>query len=260
MSLLFDNVTILIEGPFCPDICLYETLNIYTKICNVVLSIYKTDIDAINDICESFSNVRIIENDIDEYKKHEVRIDPEFKNHTAISLLLGYCQICSVKKGLEYINTPYVVKTKMNHCYENIQKFIEHGLNTQKITASSLFHRGCCDGCIANRSRYCLTDTLFMGRIEDIKLCFDLCYENRLLTRVATGIWEPYFIHIFKEKGIDINSVDDETYMKYMLDVVNIYCFNKLGPYRFKYFDDVRTYMPDNDKMTFEYLIYGCDC
>jgi hypothetical protein len=260
MTPQFTNVTILMEGALFPDINLHETLNIYTKVCNVVLSIYKTDLDAIKQICTSFPNVVIIENDINEYKSQPVRIDPEFKNHTAISLLLGYCQICSVKKGLEYIDTPYVVKTKIDHCYGNICEFIQYGLTTNKIIASSLFQRGCQDKSIPNRSRYCLTDTLFMGKTSDIKLCFDLCYENRLLTRIATGIWTPYFIHIFKNKGIDINDVDDESYAKYMGEVVDIYCVNKLGSYKFKYFNNVMTYMYDNDKTTYEYLMYGCDC
>lgn len=256
----FADVTIILEGRLYTEISLYETLSTYTKVCNVILSIYDTDINEINKICESFPEVIIIENNISEYKRHPVRIDQQFKNHTAISLLSGYVQICCVKKALEYVITPYVVKSKIDHYYKNIHKFIEHGLKTNKITSSSLFQRGCQDNNIPNRSRFCLTDTLFMGKIENIKLCFDLCHANALLTRVATGIWSPYFVHIFKLQNISIDLVDDETYIKCMEEVVDIYCINNFGPYKFKYFDSVREYMHDNTKTTINYLTYGCDC
>lgn len=259
MALLFDNVTILLEGELDPDINLHETLETYVTICNIVLSVKDTDIEQITKICESFPTIKIIGNDINEYRKIPLRIDQQFKNHTAISLLSGYFQICSTKKGLEYINTDYVIKSKLNHYYYDIGKFIKYGLASGKIISSSLFQRGCKDGSIANRARYCLSDTLFMGKTNEIKKCFDLCYEEKVLTRVATGIWSPYFIDLFKKDGIDINSVDDETYVQFMMKVVDIYSVNEFGPYKFKYFDSIRTHMWDKIKTTHEYLMYGFD-
>jgi hypothetical protein len=261
MTLPFDNVTIIIEGTLYSNIDLHNTLQYYTSLCHVVLTIFKTDINVITDICKPFPSVTIIENDINDYRKIPVRIDQQFKNHTAMSLLSGFFQICSVKKALECVNTEYVVKTKIDHFYGGMDKFIKCGLlHPDKITSSSLFHRGCQDKNVPNRSRFCLTDTLFIAKTISIKKCFDLCYDNKLLTRVATGIWTPYFIHIFKEMNIDICTVDDELYVKYMNEIVNIYNVNDFAPYKFKYFDQIRNYMHDTNKTTYEYLMYGCDC
>jgi len=255
----YDNVTILLQGIINDQVDLYKTLEIYTKLCPVVLSIYTFDLDKVTKICESFPTVQIIENDLDEYSKLPVIIDP-LVEHGILSVIQRlYFQICSTKKGLEYITTEYVVKSRVDHCYENIFKFIECGLRTQKIVSSSIFVRGCMDNNVINRCRYCLSDCLFMGKTSNIKLCFELCYDAKLLTRPETGIWTPYFTHIFKEKGIDINSVDDETYVKYMVDVVEVYCVNELCPYTIKLWDNVHTYLHDSVKSTYDYLMCGCD-
>lgn len=251
----YDNTTILIEGQFIPDIDLNELLQTYTPLCDVVLSIYDTDYDKIKKICDQYNNVHIIHNNIQKYRQIPLRIDTQFKNHTAISLLSGFIQICSIRKALKHINTKYIVKTKIDHFYGGMDKFITLG-QTDKITLSSLFQRGCKDNNIPNRSRFCLTDTLFMGLTATLRNCFDLCYDNKLLTRVATGIWSPYFMDVLK----DIDIADDNDYAREMEKLVTIHNVNEFGPYKLKYFNNVRNYMHDNTKSTYDYLLYGCDC
>ena len=46
-----DNVTVLLQGILHKDINLADTLNVYTKICNVILSVYITDLDEVLKIC-----------------------------------------------------------------------------------------------------------------------------------------------------------------------------------------------------------------
>jgi hypothetical protein len=255
---MYENVTILLQGILHKDINLAETLNVYTKLCNVVLSVYKTDLDETLKICESFPGVIIVENDITEYDDIPLILDKKFSHCMLNNIYNGFFQICTTKKGLSVIHTEYVIKSRIDHYYSRMSKFIHHGLNTNKIISSSVFVRGCNDK--QHPCRFCLSDCLFMGKTSDIKLCFNLCYENRLLTRPETGIWEPYFIHIFKLKGIDINSVNNDEYIKYMLELVDVYCITKLQPYKIKFRTGIETRMNDKLKTTQEYLTYGCDC
>lgn len=258
MSVLYDNVTIMLQGILHDNIDLAEILTNYTKLCNIVLSIYTFDVDKVNAICKSFPTVTIVINDLEEYKKHPVTLDPEFAHCDTTALQRGHFHRCTTKKGLENINTEYVVKSRVDQYYSGLSKFIEHGIKTPKITTSSIYVRGCKDK--VHACRYCLSDCLFMGKTSDIKLCIDLCYNTFLLTRPETGMWKPYIRYIFNQKGIDIDLVDDETYIQYMLNVVDVVCINKMYPYKLKICNRIVTYLHDNDKTTKEYITYGCDC
>ena len=199
-----------------------------------------------------------MENDIKDYEQIPLKIDREFNYLCPKIAQNGFFQICTTKKALSAIHTEYVIKSRIDHFYSRILKFIQYGLNINKLLISSIYVRGCQN--IYFPCKYHLSDCLFMGKTSDIKLCFNLCYENRLLTRPETGIWEPYFIHIFKLKGIDINSVNNDEYIKYMLELVDVYCITKLQPYKIKFRTGIETRMNDKLKTTQEYLTYGCDC
>ena len=103
--MLYDNVTILLQGIIHNDINLYETLEIYTKLCHIVLSIYTFDLEKVTKICESFPMVQIVENNLDEYSKLPVIIDPLVEHGILGVIQRVYFQICTTKKGLENINT-----------------------------------------------------------------------------------------------------------------------------------------------------------
>ncbi len=258
MEVLYKNVTILLQGILHKDINLENTLNVYTKLCKVVLSIYKPDLDTVLEICKSYPTVIIVENNISDYENQIVTLDKQFTDCKISVLQNGFFQICSTKQGLSIIHTDYVVKSRVDHYYEKLEKFIKHGLlNQNKIISSSIFVRGCKG--LKHPCRYNLSDCLFMGKTDDIKLCFKICYDNKLLTRPETGIWEPYFIHIFKLKNININSINDDKYINYMTDLVDIYCINKIQPYKIKFGNEISTFINDRIKTTSEYLLYGCD-
>ncbi len=254
---MFNNVTILLQGILNENVSLIDTLNNYTKICNVVLSVYKPDIKKVIEICKIFPTVIIMENDIDEYNNQPLIIEKEFANSPLNFLQNGFFQICNTKKGLSVIHTTYVVKSRIDHFYSNLQNFIQYGLYTQKIISSPVFIRGYNDKFFPYR--YHLSDCLFMGKTCDIKLCFDLCYKNKLLTFPEIGIWRPYFIYKFNKMGIDINSVDDETYVKYMLELVDVFPIDKLKPYKIKICDNINTNMITTKTTMREYLTTGYD-
>ena len=257
MSLQYDNVTIVLQGILNENIDLVEILENYTKICKVVLSIYNTDLDKVKEICKNYQTVMIIENDITDYDQLPVIIDPEFKNCSLQELQKSVFQICTTKKGLDIVTTEYVVKSRVDHYYSGLHKFIEYGLDKKKIIVSSIFTRGCKDTYCA--CRYCLSDCLFMGKTNDIKLCFNICYTTRVLTRPETGIWRPYFLYVFNKKGIDIDNLDDETYVQHMMELVEVYCVNFLHPYKLKICNRIETHMWDVAKPTYDYLMVGCD-
>jgi len=258
MTTFYDNVTILLQGILHENIDLVDTLNVYTKICNVVLSVYKTDIEKVVKICESFPRVIIMENDIKDYEQIPLKIDREFNYLCPKIAQNGFFQICTTKKALSAIHTEYVIKSRIDHFYSRILKFIQYGLNINKLLISSIYVRGCQN--IYFPCKYHLSDCLFMGKTNDIKLCFDLCYNNRLLTLPELGIWKPYLIYTLKKRGVDTNIIDNDTYIKHMLELVDVYCVNKLQPYKIKLGANIQTYMDDKIKTTKEYLLYGCDC
>jgi hypothetical protein len=218
--MMFNNVTILLQGILNDKVNLHTILTTYTKICHVVLSVYDFDYEKVKIICEPFENVRIVVNDLEEYNKLPVIIDQLVDYGILGTLQRMYFQICTTKKGFECIDTEYVVKSRIDHYYSQIHKLIAHGLHTNKIVSSSIFVRGCQDGNPLNRCRFCLSDCLFMGKTDNIKLCFQLCYDAKLLTRPETGIWTSYFIHYFKAKNIDIINVSDDVYIKNMLKYI----------------------------------------
>jgi hypothetical protein len=104
----FEDVTILLQGMLHDDINLHEILNVYANLCNVVISVYKKDIDKVNEVSKEFENVTIIENDQSEYEKTPLIVDQDFKNCEVRVLQSGFFQICTTKKGLDIINTKYV--------------------------------------------------------------------------------------------------------------------------------------------------------
>ncbi len=259
MDVLYKNVTILLQGILHKDVNLNDTLNVYTKLCNVVISVYETDMNKVLEICESYPTVIIVENNISDYEKQPLVIDNKFAHCNMGFLQNGFFQICSTKKGLSVIHTEYVVKSRVDHYYGNLSNFIQHGLSNQnKIISSSVFVRGCSEP--RHPCRCCLSDCLFMGKTDDIKLCFKLCYNNKSMTRPETGIWNPYFTHIFKLKGIDINRIPNNLYIRHMLELVDVFCINNLQPYKIKIGNKIETNCDDCVKTSAEYLIYGCDC
>ncbi len=255
--MLYNNVTILLQGILNENIKLIDTLNNYTKICNVVLSVYKSDIKKVIDICKIFPEVIIVENDIEDYNKQPVIIEGEFAKYPLDFLQNGFFQICTTKKGLCVIHTEYVLKSRIDHFYSNLHNFIQHGLNTKKIISSPIFVRGCNDPFFP--CRYHLSDCLFMGKTSDIKLCFNLSYDNKLLTFPELGIWKPFFINKFNTLQIDINSVDDETYLDNMLKLVDIFPIDELKPYKIKIANNINTCMESKPKTTRDYLTIGYD-
>lgn len=256
---MFNNVTILLQGILNDKVNLHTTLTTYTKICPIVLSVYDFDYEKVKEICKPFDNIQIVANNLEEYSELPIIIDPLVDYGILGTVQRMYFQICTTKKGLEYVNTEYVVKSRIDHHYSQIHKLIEHGIQTNKIVSSSIFVRGCQDGNPINRCRFCLSDCLFMGYTDNIKLCFQLCYDAKLLTRPETGIWTPYFIHYFKANNINIENVSDDTYIRHMMEIVEVYCINELKPYEIKLWDRTHTHLHDNVKNTYDYLLYGCD-
>jgi len=253
-----NNITILLYGNLHEDISLIDTLNVYTKLCNVVLSVYKSDIDKVLEIRKLFPTIIIVANDITEYEKHPLKVNKQFVTWNTLHLQNGFFDICMIKLGLSVIHTKHVLVSRIDHYYSCLSKFIEYGLNAEKIVTSSIYVRGCKDRFFPFRFHF--SNCLFMGKTNDIKLCFNLCYNNGLLTCPELGIWKPYFTHIFNIKSIDINTVNDEMYVEYVSELMDVYSINNVGPYKIKLDCGIKTHMNDNNKTTKEYLTYGCDC
>lgn len=255
---MYDNVTILLQGLLHKDVSLFDILDNYTKICCVVLSVYRSDLSAVLDVCKSFPQVIIVENNIEEYEVIPLIIDKELEDGRLGVLQNGFFQICTTRKGLSVVHTDYVIKSRVDHYYSNLGLFIEHCFDINKIVISSVFVRGFMDR--IHPCRYCLSDCLFMGKTKDIKMVLKCAYNALSLTRPETGLWQPYFMMLFNERELDICNRDHETYVNYIMEYIDVFYVGKLKPYKIKIGGKIEENLCCSNKTTEQYLTTGCDC
>ena len=147
-------VTILLQGVINPNIDLNKTITEYKQYGKIVLSIYKNEYEYIINNIKHLEDLDIVLNDIDTYD-NEILKFPLKSSH--------YYQLQTTKKGLEKINTEYVIKTRVDHYYSNLNLFIQKCFDTDKIIVLSHYIRG------FSQYTYHLSDCLFMGKTIEIK-------------------------------------------------------------------------------------------
>jgi hypothetical protein len=250
------DITFLIQGPVGGHTNLMKLVTDYSKFGSIVVSTYNTEeaIKQVNDTIEyskknninlivTYNNLNIFENElksINEYRGHY------FQNHC-------YYQINTVLNGLEHVKTKYVIKHRTDSYFSNIDNFIDKMKETNKIVCSSIFVRGFLNPTV--NLKYCLSDILFGGLTEEIKIAFKLAKKNYKYGVPEVIIWKPYIIEKAKEKQITLEDLDNnnELYLKHMCDIYEVFSVELNKPYSFRGLTDVC-----NDiKSTEDYFTYG---
>jgi len=196
---MYDNVTIILQGIIIPEVDIIHTISEYIKTANVIISIYNDigNIDYVTNIINTFPNVRIVYNSYEEYKS-ELISQNKFTNNSYYDNC--YFQIKCTKKALDIINTPYVVKTRVDHFYSALADgdMIRWCIDYNRILTSSIYVRS------YNYAKYHLSDHLFIGRTHDINhaLTLSLSFYNPGCPEV--NIWKPYILDIAHREGVDI--------------------------------------------------------
>lgn len=259
--MIFDNVTIILQGIINPDVDLYNTLLSYTNVGHVILSIYDNigDNSCIPRIINNFTNVRIIYNNLDEYKNRLIEINKYVENNSNADFLNNcYYQLCCTKKALDLVNTEYVVKSRVDHYYSALGDgdMIRWCISYNKILSSSIYVRP------HDRVRYHLSDHLFMGKTCEINNVINLALFHYNPGCPEVNIWKPYIFDIANKEGINPDLLDPYSYAKYMASKFYIYCINRNVHYKIKVANQVLTRIKDIDKTkedSTDYFLHGCD-
>lgn len=255
------NVTILLQGISHPEINLLNTIKEYSKFAKIVISYYPKK-ELLN-FKTMFKNLEIVfvENDEDDFIKELNEKFPEVENsyrkHT-------YFQIRTTLAGLQKVDTEYVVKTRLDHYYSNIQDLIQLHISTKKIVCSSIFARG------IHEYKYHPSDILFCCKRYVMNDIFNICFSNlKSLTDISEVlIWKPYILSKFPE----IESYSDSEYIKSMCELFEVFPLNYHKSYKIKlknfsmrirkfglnqYTGEISNYFPLKNKTSIEYFTNG---
>ena len=251
----YNNVTIILQGIINKNVDIFNTLSEYINYGQIIISIYDEleDIDIINNIKKTFPTVTIAHNNLKDNKLELTELN-KFTNTPYMDNC--YYQIKSTLKALEYVNTEYVVKSRVDHYYKSVDDFIIWGIHQNKIISSSIFVRG------VNYAKYHLSDCLFSGKTCEISKMMNLALQNYNPGCPEVNIWKPYILHIAKINNVNLECLDDNSYAEFMAKYFYIYCINRHASYKINYRKIINTYINDRDKTTIdskEYFLLGCD-
>jgi hypothetical protein len=158
--------------------------------------------------------------------------------------------MCTVRKALKYVHTKYVIKTRMDTYFSNLNNFINHSIdNETKITHINIYTRGFI------QILYHPSDILFGGTYININNIFNSC-SSKIAPFPEVNIFKNYIISKLIELNVDIHSfeTDINVYSENMSKIFDVYNLLNLTPYFFKHMQFNNT-----QKSTRDFYKYGCD-
>ena len=258
------TITILMQGVLCSKIDIKKTIENYLKCGNVVISTYvKNDPQLISEIHEQFPDVMIIDNDLESYEKELREIgkygESSYFNNAFYQLKTTLAGIHSLE-----ISTDFIVKTRVDHSYSNMDSFIQEGLlYPKKILSSSLFVRGLTG---AYHTRYHMSDCLFMGRTDLIRKAINLARLHYTVpVNPESMIWRPYVRDVLQSRENNIYTLDnlpEKDYLAIMCELFHVFSAQRLEPYQLQLSSvGIVTQRMDHypEKTTLEYLQRGVE-
>jgi len=251
------------QGVLCRDIDIKKIIGEYLQWGDVVISSYvKKDPKLISEIRRLFPDVIIIDNNLEWYEKelletgkYQTSAIDSHMNHT-------FYQLKTTLAGIQRIRTDFMIKTRVDHEYSNMEAFVREGLaNPNQILSSSIFVRGL-TGSYA--TRYHMSDCLFMGRTDLIGMAMKLALLYYEPMNAESMIWRPYVYHMLQNRGYNVHDLvhlPKEEYLDIMCELFRIFPGQRLEPYRLKCSWGIVTERLDHhpDKTTREYLERGVE-
>ncbi len=238
-----NQVSILLRGLIHPSIDIKKTLIEYNKYGKIILSIYKHEYHLIEDVIKDFNDIEVVLNDVDVYNMEMSKYGVYHPS---------FYQLNQIKNGLTKVVTPYVIESRVDHYYSNIDKLIKRHIDTNKIVTSSIFVRG------FYQYKYHLSDCFIMGKTDEITKVIDLALEHFPLPNVLrqpneVQLWKPY---IFSKLNDDIRNIIDHdvnTYLAVLSNIFEIININEFAPYickvgkklitQFHVYDDTKNFL-----------------
>ena len=238
-----NDVTIILQGLMINEVNLMNMISEYQHYGKIIISSYFEKYNGLKSrIMDAFPNTIVIDNDINEFMS-----DPDIKKYNN-----NHCffQVSTVRKALKYVNTPYVIKTRVDNYFSNLDKFIcEVIKNNDKITSTQIYVRG------FNQIKYHPSDILFGGSFNEITSVFNNDH-NFDITCPEVIIFKNHILQKLKELNISVNvfEKDIELYGNTMAKIFNIYNISNLNSYYFKNLKFNFT-----EKSTIDFFKHGCD-
>ena len=243
------DVSILLQGVFNREVNILETIADYRRWGQVILSVYDNyeNLLICENILEKYAEVIIVYNNYSAYEDEIRGLDKKiyYDNY--------YYQIQTTLKGLAQVDRPYVVKSRVDHYYSDMNKLIAHGIGSDKLVSTSCFVRG------FEHVKFHMSDCLYFGPTEKIKKMVDFGSLKYSVENAEVKLWKPYLVDLAKQENLDIELANLDTYIKFMKSKVSIFCINLHNTYKVKYASGVYTQIYDLDKSDEEYLIWGTD-
>jgi hypothetical protein len=258
----FDNITLVFQGVIYDNILLLRIIEHYKPLSKIVISTYfKDNMRFYYSLMKAYPDITIINNDITYFE--ELLIDSGniciYEDSYRNSYTNNYFyQIKTTEAALNYVDTEYVIKSRVDFFFSNMEEFInetmEHG---SKITCMSIFIRNY-GFCITHGLKYHPSDICYGGKTETVKrVSEDEINEFRLdIISSEERKWRHYCNKKLAEKGLDEAAIfeTDQRYADFMSSIFHVYPINKHdNDYSFR---DI-TYFEDNVKPTVDYFIHG---
>ena len=241
-----NDVTIILQGYMINEVNLMNTISEYQHYGKIIVSSYFEKCNGLkSSIMDAFPNTIVIDNDINEFLS-----DPEIKKYCNNRC---FFQVSTVRKALKYVNTQYVIKTRVDNYFSNLDKFIceviKNSKNGDKITSTQIYVRG------FHQLKYHPSDILFGGSFNQFTRVF--CNEHNFdLACPEVIIFKNHILQKLKELNISVNDFENdiELYGTIMDKMFNIYNVSNFKSYYFKNYKFVCI-----DKSTIDFFKHGCD-
>jgi hypothetical protein len=235
-------VTIIIQGCIINEVNLIKTLNEYQNYGKIIVSSYfQNNIELKNNITKLFPQIILIDNDINEFKANK-EISSYHNNNC-------FYQVSTVRKALKYVNTKYIIKTRVDNYYSNLDNFICEVINNNtKITCIEIYIRG------FKQYKYHPSDILFGGTYDKITNVFNNKHNfDTWIPEII--IFKNYILQQIKDLNINIHNFENniDLYGDTMNKIFNVYKITNFHSYYFKN----RKFNCSN-KNTIEFFKYGC--
>jgi len=268
-----EDVTILLQGILNNNIDIFQTIKLYSLSGHIVLSVY--DDEPTKNICRQIlelypNDVSVVYNNLETYKREFEEIKRKYNDS---SLGNFYFQLKTTINGLQNIQTKYVLKSRVDHYYSDIDKFIAHGIVSKKLVSSSLYIRGLFEK-LYPTAYFHMSDILFFGETSKIKemvlLSNKMCFTQFMKGKCAEiRLWRPYLINLAKLEGINIDDSnikhgkDYEYMMKYihfLNSKITVYPINLHDNFKIKVGKKNEIFVKNNNQpmhSSFYYFIKG---
>jgi hypothetical protein len=236
------DITIIIQGYIINEVDLITTITEYQKYGKIIISSYfENHVDLKKNILDNFPTVILIDNDINDFSS---QFDKSNYNHRHCFFQISTCQ-----KALQYVNTPYIIKTRTDNYFSNINKFIYEVINNpEKITSIQYYIRG------FHNCKYHPSDILFGGSYDNITSIFNNTHNfDSNIPEVI--IFKNFILQKIKNMDMDIHDVDNniDIYAETMSKIFNVYNISNLEPYYFKNYN-----FNHSNVSTIDFFKHGC--